>query len=221
MRLAWILPHLGIFGAIREVIEASNALVARGHTVTLYHPTGDACEWLPCRATVARLAAMRGTKHDVVISVSDWMPDMHKALDVADAKVKCIVVMGFPPTADVEAVWTGKRPAKTIGEDLQYLSIHKYHVLTDSSWQRDWLKAHVGVDSLPPLGGINLAQFRPHAQTHAKGYLLVGHTGDPRPRKGLDVIRKANALIKASGVPVRFDTYWGKNLTQAQSADLV
>ena len=34
---------------------------------------------------------------------------MHKALDAAQAKVKCIVVMGFPPTADVEAAWTGKQ----------------------------------------------------------------------------------------------------------------
>ena len=32
-------------------------------------------------------------------------------------------------------------------------------------------------------------------RTHSKEYLLVGMSGDPRPRKGLDVIYKAREII--------------------------
>ena len=151
---------------------------------------------------------------------SDWQRDQHKAFDAVAAKVKVINVLGFTPGPDIEAVWTGRKPSRDVGEDLQRLAIHKYLVLTDSSWQRDWLKAHVGVDTLPPFGGVNLAQFHPVPQRHSKTYLLVGSTGDPRQRKGGDVIAAAKGIIaKTSGVSVRFTDYWHRGIAQDKLRD--
>ena len=220
MRIAWLIGGLAMNGAVREIVETCNVLVARGHDVTIYTPDGDPCQWLPCTAKTDRQTTLRGQKFDVALSASDWQRDQHKAFDAVAAKVKVINVLGFTPGPDIEAVWTGRKPSRDVGEDLQRLAIHKYLVLTDSSWQRDWLKAHVGVDTLPPFGGVNPAQFHPVPQRHSKTYLLVGSTGDPRQRKGGDVIAAAKGIIaKTSGVSVRFTDYWHKGIAQDKMSE--
>ena len=62
MHIAWLVPHLQLFGAIREMVEVCNVMVAHGHQVTIYTPTGEPCAWLTCRATVQRVSDLiRGT----------------------------------------------------------------------------------------------------------------------------------------------------------------
>ena len=46
MRIAFVEPHLKLFGGIRRVLELAHRLTLRGHSVTIYHPTGEPCDWM-------------------------------------------------------------------------------------------------------------------------------------------------------------------------------
>jgi hypothetical protein len=52
MRVAFVEPHLKLFGGIRRILELSNRLTDRGVEVTVFHPAGTPCEWMECRAPV-------------------------------------------------------------------------------------------------------------------------------------------------------------------------
>ena len=69
LRLGIIEPHLRRYGGIRRMLEFSNRLIARGHSVTFYLP-GDQelfCLWMRCDATVKPIEAGFHDNLDVVL----------------------------------------------------------------------------------------------------------------------------------------------------------
>src|SRR5512138_2939126 len=67
LRISFIEPHLGLYGGVRRVLEFANRWVEMGETITIYHPSGEQCAWMECRAAVRRLDSLRSDRHDVVI----------------------------------------------------------------------------------------------------------------------------------------------------------
>ncbi len=211
MIIGWLIPSVGCFGAVREMVEASNVLVERGHRVTIYHPAGTACTWLPCRAGYGTLDALSGASLDVLIGIIDQRADFYDRLCQSRARVQAVCLMGFAPReAFAEALRGERQPADPIEAMLCDCVAGGRLLLPDGPWQGRWL-AERGIECGPAWGGINLAQFHPVGERHAR---RVVASGDPRPRKGSDVT--GQVLYRLAERRCETDTYFGKRLNQGR-----
>lgn len=217
MHIGWITPTVGCFGAVREMVEVSNVLIARGHRVTIYHPDGGPVVWLPYQGETAPLKQARRAPVDAMIGIVDWQPELYRALRASRAAVQAVCLMGFDPTPELAAVLRGEqntdnRALRVMRDAIQDPAVH---VLADGAWQLDWVRRQVGTEVGVAFGGVNTEMFRP-APGRRPGPIRIGASGDPRSRKGSDVVAAAVALVREEHPRVEFQTYWGRRLTQEQ-----
>lgn len=216
MRIGWISPTVGCFGAVREMVEVSNVLIKRGHQVSIYHPEGGDCKWLQCLADCRSLPRLQEDHLDAVIGIVDWQSKLYEDLVSADAKIKAICLLGFSPSVDMAASLRGENKHPTEAEAIiRDAILRKFLLLADSSWQVDWVRKYVGYAAGPAFGGINLKMFcpPPHLRRNPKPKII--YSGDPRERKGTDTVEKAIEIIK-SNIDVDTDFYWGKKFDQKE-----
>lgn len=214
MKVGWVIPTVGTFGAVREMVEVSNVFVRAGHDVVIYSPDGHPCKWLPCLAASHPLRRLAPAKLDVLIGIIDWQPSLFDAMQKAKVRLKVICMMGFTPSDAMASTLRGEQSGSDPAWNMMRGAIEQgYSFMADSSWQTDWMREAVGVDMLPPFGGVNLAMFKPGQ--HAKRKLpRIAGSGDPRQRKGYDQVETA-----VSGLPAGtfdYETYWGRRFTQPQ-----
>lgn len=220
LAVGWIIPTIGIFGAVREMIELSNVLVSLGVRVTVYHPDGKPCKWLPCRAKILSLAEVSSSHCDLMIGIVDWKTELYDLLVAADAKHKAICLLGFDPTEEmVRALLGTVTPQDAAQRIIRDAMARGYSVLADSSWQVEWFQKEIGYPAGPVFGGINLSMFNPGGRESHKTPRVI-YSNDPRSRKGTDTVMAAIKIIeKETKKRLVFDSYWGRNLTQAQLVD--
>lgn len=222
LKIGWIIPTVGTFGAVREMVEVSNVLIGLGHKVYIYHPDGSACRWLNSWATCRKLSFLPKDPLDVLIGIVDWQTELYQDLVDAPATIKAICLLGFAPTEEMAKALRQEIPAT---DEAQRIIIdamkRKYLLLADSSWQIEWVKKNIGYPAGPSFGGINLAMFH-MADQPEKEKIKIIYSGDPRPRKGTDTVEKAIEIIKLY-VPegVEFDFYWGKKFTQPKLVEFL
>ncbi|HET9939470.1 MAG TPA: hypothetical protein VFR25_00065, partial [Candidatus Eisenbacteria bacterium] len=70
LRIAVLLPHLGVYGGIRRFFELGRVWTARGHEVALLTPpsAGVARPWLPFAGRIGILDDLPRTTWDVLLS---------------------------------------------------------------------------------------------------------------------------------------------------------
>ena len=67
MRIAFIEPHLELYGGIRRIMELSNRLTRMGDDVTIFHPAGTPCVWMEGLAKTRPTAELTREEYDAVI----------------------------------------------------------------------------------------------------------------------------------------------------------
>lgn len=217
LRIGWLVPTVGTFGAVREMVEVSNVLARRGHKVAIYHPDGRECKWLECLAECKKLGFIRTDTLDVLIGIVDWQPDLYDLLLESAAKIKAICLLGFSPSEEMAAALRGERRAGDQAERIIRDAIkRKFLLLADSSWQLEWLRKNVGYDAGPSFGGVNLRMFRPKPKNVSRETVRVVFSGDPRDRKGTDTVLAAIEILKESSEKMEFDSYWNRKFSQEQ-----
>lgn len=217
LKIGWICPTIGTFGAVREMIEVSNVLITLGHKVYIYHPDGSACKWLDSWATCRKLSFLPKDPLDVLIGIVDWQTELYRDLVDAPAKVKAICLLGFSPTQEMAQALRGEIPPTDKAQKIILDAMQrKYILLADSNWQIEWIKKNVGYPAGPAFGGINLTMFHPIQRPENQKIKII-YSGDPRDRKGTDTVEKAIDIIKFY-IPnkVEFDSYWGKRFSQPE-----
>lgn len=222
MRIGWLIPTVGAFGAVREMVEVSNVWVRRGHAVTLYHPSGGPCVWLPSQAKTATIEELARADLDVLIGIVDWQPDLYSALLKARAAVKAICLMGFSPSEEMAAALRGEQAADNRAWRMMRDAIQRgLLMLADSSWQAEWAQTQVGIEVGPSFGGINLQQFQPPLRKPERKVKRIIASGDPRPRKDSGTVEAAVTLLQRELPSLEFDTYWGKRFTQRKLVEFL
>lgn len=222
MRIGWLIPTVGIFGAVREMVEVSNELVKHGHDVAIFHPTGEPCVWLPCLAETKRIEEINSSNLDALIGIIDWSTEMFSTLRDSQARLKAFCLMGFDPTEETAKALRGEIEPRNAGVGVIRQCIEENMViLADSDWQLEWVADQVGVEVGVPFGGINLQMFRYADRTERTGKeIIVGYSNDPRKRKGTDTVLKAIDLLKdTKKVKLSFESYWDKRFTQQQMVE--
>lgn len=218
MKIGWVTPTVGCFGAVREMVEVSNVLVERGHEVTIYSPSGEVCTWLPCRTQYGALEDVAPAGLDVVIGIVDWQPDLYAAVRGSGAPVQAVCLMGFTPSEELAGVLLGDLEVSDCSLRVLQMAVqdHNVHILADGEWQLRWVHEVTGRPVGVPFGGINTAMFTPRPGPRREGPYRIGASGDPRDRKGTDTVKAAVDIIKMAAPSVEFHTYWGRKYSQPE-----
>lgn len=199
MKFSFIEPHLKISGGIRRIVELSNHLVERGHKVTIYHPSGEKCRWLPCRALTKKLSLLPQDRHEILIYN---YPPQNKYFTATPAKLKIYYILH----------------ANHIVHNRKLIlpTYRQPHVLkvACSQWVEKEVRKYTG-SRLPIMyAGVNRQIF--HPVPRRKKEVDVVFYGSKRRWKGTDTILKACEIGGFS-----YDFYAGKNLPQKKLADFI
>lgn len=199
MKFSFIEPHLRIYGGIRRIIELSNHLVKRNHQVTIYHPTGEPCDWLKCLAKTKKLEDIDKDRHEILVYN---YPPQFKVFQTVPARLKVYYIL------HAHHLYYNK--------ELIFRTYRQPGVLkiANSRWVASKVRYYLG-ESLPVVyGGINREIF--HPVPGRKKEVDVMFYGSKRPWKGTETILEACKIGKFN-----FDYYEGKNLKQGQMADFI
>lgn len=218
MRIAFVEPHLGLFGGIRRIVELSNRLTRRGNEVTIYHPAGTPCEWMECRASVRRSAECLGHDHDVVI-YNDPNPQDFDLVRRARARLKVFFVLELYETS----LLVGFHPSiyRPRHQRTRYMrkSLRASHVkLTNASWLTEWLRERMKLESHLVIGGVNREMFHPVDSPRSDSSWRVLCSGDPRERKGTDTIEQAVEIARREEPTITLERYHGRGVAQSEMA---
>jgi glycosyltransferase involved in cell wall biosynthesis len=219
MKVAFVEPHLGLFGGIRRILELSNRLTDRGVEVTVFHPQGTPCDWMECRARIRPSKQLLGEPQDVVI-YNDPNPEDFGLVRRAPVRLRVFYVLelyettllpGFHPTI--------YRPRHQRTLYMKRSLRAGYLLLTNATWLSTFLRERMGLDSTLLLGGVNREMFHPR-QRDANDRFRILCSGDPRPRKGTQAIRAAVDLARRERRDIELDTYHGRGVAQHDMAEV-
>lgn len=185
MRIGWLVPHLGCFGSVREVVELSNALVDRGHEVTIHHETGEPCTWLPCTARISTPDVALTAGYDLLLLVTEWRRAEYERLLAADARRRGVVMMGFTPSDDLAERLSGWPHSPANGPEVLADALHRpdVDVFADGPWQLDWIRESLGIEGATWIGGVNTRMFYPDRSQ--RDWLRIGASGRSARAQGL------------------------------------
>jgi glycosyltransferase involved in cell wall biosynthesis len=194
MRIALFLPHVGVFGGVRRLIELGNAWTAGGHRVTLHHPGGQPPDWLPYFGETQSLEPARSSESDLAICADPATLEAfleHRS----GSHVYYCVIEGDPALARV------------LGEP-------RVRLAANSGALRRMLERRAGRPVLDGVGGINPRQFHPDAARRGSGLRVLLNGRRSRPKKGTDLILRALRGLERTHAPleiVLFDTVSEQN----------
>lgn len=218
MIIGFVEPHLELFGGIRRIVELANRLVDRGHEVTIFHPRGTPCAWMPCRARVRRTGELEQAAHDVLL-YNDPNPEDYRSVRRARAALKVFLVLELYETR----LLTGFHPALFLPRHQRTRYMRKslrrpYLKLTNATWLMEWLREHMGLESTLMIGGVNREMFRPVEVDRPGDRFRLLCSGDPRERKGTTTIRRAVELARREVPQLELFTYHGAGIAQERMA---
>ena len=198
LRLAIVLPHLGIYGGIRRFFELSRVWTARGHHVAILTPerAGAGAErdpWLPFEGERGGLERLRDGEWDVVLSPD---PELFLRAEAPGAARLFYAVLEKAPRA--EEAW---RRA-----DI---------VLANSTNMLRYLEKR-GIFAIEAVGGVNLDFFMPpipdrrmeRAKDPQEPVRVLVYGRLSRKRKGsMAAARAVDAAFQASRRPVELTLF--------------
>ena len=213
MKLAFVEPHLGLFGGIRRILELSNRLTDRGVDVSVFHPAGTPCDWMDCRARVKPSQRLLSEPQDVVI-YNDPNPQDFNLVRDAETLLRVFYVLELYETK----LLPGFHPMIYRPRHQRTLYMKRslkagFLLLTNATWLSTFLRERMGLDSTLLFGGVNRDMFHPRERP-ANDTFRVLCSGDPRPRKGTRVIREAVDLACREYPGITLDTYHGRGVPQ-------
>ena len=218
MKISFIEPHLKIYGGIRRIIELANRLTKRGHDVTIFHSDGSPCEWMKCVAKIKNYDEVFKEKHDVII-YNDPNPIDYKLVKKATAKLKVFYVLELYDKQLLKGVnpkiylpWNGRMLI------LKKSLCSSYLKLSNATWEKEWLKENMNIDSKLLIGGVNTEMFHPVELEKNANKIHMLCSGDPRERKGTKTISEAVEIAKKKKPMLVLDTYYGKGIPQEKMA---
>jgi glycosyltransferase involved in cell wall biosynthesis len=217
LKIAFVEPHLELYGGIRRVLEFANRFVDRGADVTVFHPTGAPCVWMPCRARTRPTAALFGSSFDAVV-FND--PPDYRLVRKARAALKVFYILELYDKDRLrrwnpKILWPRKGRMLALKRCLQM----PFLMVANATWIQRWLFENLRIESELVLGGVNRELFHPVPGARSRGGdVVVLCSGDPREHKGTQTVVEAVARARRSHPAIALDTYHGKGIPQREMA---
>lgn len=179
MRIAALLPHLGVYGGVRRFLELGNCLVRRGHRFTIYVADGSKQAWLPFEGEIRPIEDAAATVHDALLCGD---PSVLPALAEVPARLRVLLVLG-----------------------PRY--VKKYRALCRPDWlvvgvASDWNRYFPDATGITLPGGVNLETFRRvPVERGADGEVRALAFGRPDKRvKGSATVLRALLPLRRKGL---------------------
>jgi len=216
MKIAFVEPHLELYGGIRRIIELSNRLARMGEDVSIYHPAGTPCEWMKSEARIQPLSSLKTERFDAVLFNN---PPDYKHVRRTAATLKAFYILGLYDKEKLKKFnpkifWPIKGRMLSLKRALQM----PFLMICNATWMQQFLKEHLGIDSDLVMGGINRDIFYPVQVHRDRESIRLLSSGDPREFKGTRTVEEAAAIVKRSYPNVVLDFYYGKNIPQGSMA---
>lgn len=217
MKIAFVEPHLGLYGGIRRILEFSNRFVDRGEDVTIFHPRGTPCTWMECRARILPTAELFRSHFDVVV-FND--PPDYRLVRRARATLKVFYILELYDKDRLrewnpKILWPRKGRMLSLKRCLQM----PYLMVANATWIRRWLRENLGLDSELVLGGVNRTLFHPVPNARpARDEFVILCSGDAREHKGTQTVLEAVEHLRRSHPEIVLETYHGKGIAQEDMA---
>lgn len=195
MKIAALLPHVEVFGGVRRYIEIGNELVKQGHSYVLFHPEGQAPDWLAFRGVTRPFASLGDEEYDVGLC-SEYSILAHFDRLRARSKFFYFVLEGHK----MERAVAGRN----------------YHFLGNSEGICRRLERKYKICCLKAAGGVNPEIFHPmESKTPRDTLNILCYGRIYKRRKGIRyVLRAVEGLSKEFPLLrlVLFDTRVGRDL---------
>ena len=209
LRIGWVIANLGWHGSVRRVVEMSNALVARGHWLRIYHSDGSPCQWLPCAAETRHLEAMVQDENDALI-LCQLDIACYSLFEEARACVKAVYVLAVDERV-LPVILGSKGGAERRFREA--VCRQDWLALANSTWLWEWLRANLRPDCELLLGGVNTTIFRPRPVVRGRAPVLL-MTGGKRAREGSGTVAAAVGMLRTDYPDLVLQTYHGAGLSQ-------
>jgi glycosyltransferase involved in cell wall biosynthesis len=214
LRIAFLIDNLRTHGGVRRCIEMANALVMRGHWVSVHVPDGKSCDWLACLAQTQDWKVLAGLRPDALI-LFGFGDDFLQTVEAAQPKQRVFYLLSLSePHAD-QVLTLANPKAKRLREVLRSPD---WLILACSTWVAEWLQANIRPDAHLLLGGINRTIFHPVKVKRAKGQHIILSSGDSREREGSIAVAEAIKIVASRGYPVVLKTYHKSGIPQSEMA---
>jgi glycosyltransferase involved in cell wall biosynthesis len=217
MKIAFIEPHLELYGGIRRIMELSNRLTTLGEDVTLFHPSGERCQWMEGLAPTRPLSDLYNEKFDVVIfnDPPDYKIARRAKADLKVFYILCLYEREKLKNFNPKIFWIRKGRTLSTQRALQLPFLR----IANATWMQRFLIDELGLDALLLIGGVNHDIFHPVEVPRRESACRILCTGDPRERKGTDTIKAAFAIVQKRFPDAVLDTYHGQGISQERMAE--
>lgn len=216
MKIAFLEPHLELYGGIRRIIEFANRFVDRGIDTLIFHPTGGTCRWMECRAETRPTSALFDENYDVLIFNE---PHYYRMVRRARAALKVHYILGLYErerliSFDWKMYWPRRGRTMSLKRCLQLPFLH----VSNSTWMQRWLREHAGIETKLQLGGIDRSVFRPVSGQREEDSFRILCTGNPSEIKGTATVLEAVERVRERHPQVEIATYHGRDIPQSDMA---
>jgi glycosyltransferase involved in cell wall biosynthesis len=218
MKIAFIEPHLELFGGIRRVLEFAHRFVARGEDVTVFHPAGTPCAWMTCDASVRPTRELPACSFDAVVFNN---PPDYRLARRARAPLKIFYVLELYDKDRLlewnpKILWPRKGRMLSLKRALQL----PFLKAANATWIQSWLRERLRIESELVLGGVNRDLFHPVPDARrARDEFVVLCSGDPRVHKGTRTVFEAVERVRRDHPGVVLETYHGRGIPQSRMAE--
>lgn len=217
MKIAFVEPHLELYGGIRRILEFSNRLVDRGEDVTVFHPGGAPCAWMPCRARTRPTVELFQSTFDVVV-FND--PPDYRLVRRSRARLKVFYILELYDKDRLrewnpKILWPRKGRMLSLKRSLQM----PFLMVANATWIQRWLAENLRLESELVLGGVNRELFHPVPGARGvRNEFVVLCSGDAREHKGTRTVVAAIERARRSHPHIALETYHGKGIPQGEMA---
>jgi O-antigen biosynthesis protein len=224
MKITFLMPHLGVYGGVRRIVELTNRLVQMGHQVTIYHTDGSPCSWIECQAQIRPAFDIVNEVHEILIYSSPTKFELDLT-SLARAKRKIYFCLGFYdtelmlPGINIKKLffWKGAtRPSLLLKKGMLDSDL----LLANATWMKKWLEENLGLECIVLLGGVNTEMFYPVPVAKDSNIIRILYSGDPRLSKGTQIVESACKMVQAQLPNVVLETYYGKGISQSKMAQV-
>lgn len=220
MKISFIEPHLKLSGGIRGIIELANRSVERGHEVTIFHSDGSSCKWMECRAKVKSYDNVLSETHDVIIYNDVNNSIDYKLVKKAKARLKVFYIHELYEKELLQKI----NLSMLMSDNKRMLVLKKslcssYLKLANTTWEKEWLKEKMNIDSQLLIGGVNTDLFHPANRGKKSNKIHILCSGDNGKMSGTETILEAVEIARKEGANIELDTYHGEGITPEKMAE--
>jgi glycosyltransferase involved in cell wall biosynthesis len=216
MKISFLMPHIGLCGGVRRIVEICNELVRRGHEVYYFHSDGGPCTWTTMLATVMPERKFAGFDHDYAAYAFHEQCDLfhrararHRFAYNLNLYNKWLLLVPTFLGGILRKHSFQMNRAYWIRRSVRDRNVTLMVNCTDS---RDWLKRWLGVDSVAVLGAVDERIFRPLPVAKDPNTFKILCLGSHKEWKGTDTIEAAIRLVQAVRPDVMLEKFYGKGI---------